>query len=224
MLKSSIKRLSCGIMFDYSFSLLDEWGKIVDALLYKNNNYFSANYFPNISQQYTTSRFLRNDAVGHSLHLSANNLIYTHVIQKDFDEEYNEFVLRMEKYLVPNIIEKYELITHRLGMVYECTIDNSSVRELKNTYFCSEVSNEIINCSFAIQSSAPQKLVFSDGDYINKIYTVGGANRNLNDVSFDYQLCFQPAQMRIKKKMPIFFEVSKDCFFDEFFKEDSRAE
>lgn len=208
-MNSSIKKLSCGIMFGFSFSLLDEWGKIADTLLYKNINYFSPSYFPSISQQYTTTRFLRNDTIGHNLELSANNLLYTHVIQKDFEEEYNQFVLRIEKCLVPNIIEKYELITHRIGMVYEGAIDNNTICEFKKQYFSSEVSSKIINCKFAIQSVPQKKLRLSDGDLINKIYTIGGNNENTNEVSFDYQLLFQPAQLRIKKKLPLFFEISK---------------
>ena len=43
---TSVKQIICGIMFNHSFSLLDDWGKIADSLLY------STNKAPNFSPQY----------------------------------------------------------------------------------------------------------------------------------------------------------------------------
>lgn len=83
MLENRVVQFACGILYSHSFKLLDNWGAIADSILY-NNKFFSAKYFPQISTQYTTSRSLSNDACGHSLQLTSNNLIYTHVVQDDF--------------------------------------------------------------------------------------------------------------------------------------------
>lgn len=221
--KATVKRIICGIMFQHSFSLLDEWGKIVDAMLYKKNPYFSPQYFPTISEQYTTNRFLNNREQGHMLQLNSNNLIYTHTIQGDFEKEYNDFVLRIEKYLVPKIVDKYGLVTRRIGMVYMCDMDDTALSDFKKQYFI-KAANEITDCRFAIRSTTPEGLLFANNDnYINKIYTVGGIDETIHGISFDYQLYFQPAQPEISTKISAFFETSKKSFFEEIFKEEYRG-
>ena len=92
MKENKVSQFACGILYNYSFKLLDYWGAIVDDLLY-NNKYFSAEYFPSISTQYTTTRSVMNNDLGHSLQLTANNLVYTHTVQNDFDSEFLNLVL-----------------------------------------------------------------------------------------------------------------------------------
>lgn len=226
MEKATVKRIICGIMFNQSFSILDEWGKIADALLYNTSKKvpgFSPQYFPTISQQYTLSRFLSNQELGHSLELTQNNLIYTHTIQDDFEQEYREFVSRVEKCLIPKIVDKYSLITRRIGMLYICEMDNSAISLFKQQYF-SKSASEITDCRFAIRSSTPEGLLFSGNDnYINKIYTVGSIDGTIQGISFDYQLYFQPPQPEITARIDSFFAASKKCFFDEIFKEEYRG-
>ena len=223
---AAVKRIVCGIMFNNSFSILDEWGKIVDTLLYNTSRRtpgFSPQYFPSISLQYTTSRFLNNQELGHSLELTSNNLIYTHTIQTDFEKEYAEFVSRVEKCLIPKIIDKYSLITRRIGMVYICEMDNSAISSFKQQYFSNSAS-EITDCRFAIRTTTPEGLLFSGNDnYVNKIYTVGSIDNSIRGISFDYQLYFQPPQPEITMKIDSFFQISKKCFFDEIFKEEYRG-
>lgn len=223
---TSVKQIICGIMFNHSFSILDDWGKIADSLLYSANKTpsFSPQYFPSISQQYTTSRFLSNEKAGHRLELTSNNLVYTHTIQSNFEKEYKEFVSRIEKYLIPQIIEKYALIARRIGMVYMCEMDCNSISAFKQQYFA-KAASEITDCRFSIRSTAPAGLLFSGIDnYINKIYTVGGVDEAFQGISFDYQLYFQPPLPSISTKIiDSFFETSKKCFFEEILKEEYRG-
>ena len=217
----TVKRLAFGVMFNHSFSILDEWGKIADDLLYSKNKKgigFSPSYFPSISQEYTTTRRLSNEGLGFSLELSSNNLVYTHTIQDDFEKEYAEFVNRVESCLIPKIIEKYELVTQRLGMVFVCKIEEPFIKRFKKKYF-SEHAEDITDCRFAIRSVTPEGLLLtSNNDYINKIYTIGNLDNTLRGISFDYQLYFNPRQPEIKGKIAPFFKTSKDCFFDEILK------
>lgn len=221
--QATVKRLVCGIMFHRSFSILDEWGKIADEILYKSNSYFSPQYFPNISEQYTSTRFLRNLEQGHMLQLNSSNLVYIHTIQNDFEREYNEFVQRVEKHLIPKIIDRYELITERIGMVYMCEMDDAALSDFKSQYFI-KTENEITDCRFAVRLPTPEgKLFANNNNYINKIYTVGGVDEDIRGISLDYQLFFQPAQPEISKRVSSFFESSKKCFFEEIFKEEYRG-
>ena len=215
-----INRITCGIMFNHSFSILDQWGKIVDALLYKKKSRFSPEYFPSISGQYTTNRCLWNKDLGHSLQLTSNNLIYAHGIQGDFEKEYNEFVSRIKESLIPEIVEGYELVTRRIGMVYECEIDTQVLSEFKSRYF--KDGAQINDCRFAIRSPAAQGLAFVNvNDFINTIYTLGATEDGKHNLSFDYQVHFLPPQAEIKPKIDSFLKVSKESFFFVFFKENS---
>lgn len=226
MENAAVKRIVCGIMFNNSFSLLDEWGKIADTLLYKNNKKtpgFSPQYFPIISQQNPMSRCLSNPDLGHSLELTSNNLIYTHTVQNDFETEYVEFVDRVEKCLIPKIIDKYMLVAQRIGMVYMCEMHDSAISSFKQQYF-SHSASEITDCRFAIRTTTPEGLLFSGNDnYVNKIYTVGSVDKSIQGISFDYQLYFLPPQPDIKSKIDSFFETSKKCFFEEIFEGEYRG-
>lgn len=220
--KAAVKRIVCGIMFRHSFALLDEWGKIVDTILYQKDSCFSPQYFPTISEHYTISRFLENKEKGHSLQLSSNNLIYTHTIQNDFDKEYNEFVHRVEKCLYRCIIEKYRLTTQRMGMVYMCSMEDAAISNFKKRYFMKP--DEVTDCRFAIRSTTCKGLLFAGtNDYINKIYTVGEIDESIHGVSFDYQLYFNPAQPDISKKIGAFLKTSRECFFEEILGEGHRG-
>ena len=222
---TSVKQIICGIMFNDSFSILDDWGKIADSLLcsVKKAPSFPPQYFSSISQQYTISRFLSNEKKGHRLELASNNLVYTHTVQSNFEKEYKEFVSRVEKCLVPQIVEKYALIIRRIGMVYICEMDCDSISAFKQQYFA-KAASEITDCRFAIRSTTPGGLAFSGIDnYINKIYTVGGVGEGFQGISFDYQLYFQPSQPSISAKVDSFFEASKKSFFEEILKEEYRG-
>lgn len=61
--KELIKYMVYGVTFNHSFRILDNWGEIADNLLYRNS-YFNANFFPQISSQYTTQRELNNPKTG----------------------------------------------------------------------------------------------------------------------------------------------------------------
>lgn len=157
------------------------------------------------------------------LELASNNLVYTHTVQSNFEKEYKEFVSRVEKCLVPQIVEKYALIIRRIGMVYICEMDCDSISAFKQQYFA-KAASEITDCRFAIRSTTPEGLAFSGIDnYINIIYTVGGVGEGFQGISFDYQLYFQPPQPSISAKVDSFFEASKKSFFEEILKEEYRG-
>lgn len=194
---TSVKQIICGIMFNDSFSILDDWGKIADSLLcsVKKAPSFPPQYFSSISQQYTISRFLSNEKKGHRLELASNNLVYTHTVQSNFEKEYKEFVSRVEKCLVPQIVEKYALIIRRIGMVYICEMDCDSISAFKQQYFA-KAASEITDCRFAIRSTTPEGLAFSGIDnyilsvVLTIVVAVGGwYAKTLIDLKIECAVC-----------------------------------
>lgn len=222
MATAKVIKLTCGILFNHSFSILDHWGKIADAVLYKNA-YFDPQYFPRISDQYTINRYIENPELGHRLQLNSENLIYTHTVQDDFEKEYTKFIDRITKFIIPEIIEKYDLVVRRIGIVYICEMDQDAVTKFTSQYFKPELS-EVLDCRFSKRCTVPQALTFSGtNDYINKIYSVGNVSPEFRGISFDYQLFFNPPIVDVKPRVAKYFENSKTAFFEEIYKEEYRG-
>ena len=222
MATAKIVKMTCGILFNHSFSLLDHWGKIAVSILY-DNAYFTPTYFPRISDQYTINRHLENPELGHRLQLNAENLVYTHAIQENFESEYSQFVERVTKFIVPKVVQSYDLVVKRIGMVYYCEMDDAAITAFTSQYFKPELS-EILDCRFSKRAPAPRALTLSGtNDYINKIYSVGPIGAEARGISYDYQLFFDPPIVALETHATKFFNNSKEEFFSEIFKEEYRG-
>ncbi|MBQ4512123.1 MAG: hypothetical protein II969_03955 [Anaerolineaceae bacterium] len=198
--RNDVTEIACGISFDFSFTLLDKWGEIADSILY-NNSYFSPQYFPKTNAYYTTERRLFNEELGHEFRLSANNMIYSHIIQKSFEKEFKEFSNRIINHLVPNIFEKFRLSTARIGIVYTCQVTDSSIKEFRSKYFKDEFSS-ITDFRFAKKEPTKEGLSkTNNSDYINKIYTSIPKDDSDNLISFDYQRHYNPHKGSISEKI-----------------------
>lgn len=223
MAEAHVKKLICGIQFNHSFSLLDNWGKIADTILYKKNEYFDSTYFPNISDHYTINRHIENPQKGHRLQLNSENMVYTHVIQENYEKEFDTFTESIINYLYPKIVDDYDLVVRRLGIVFVSQMDQVAINSFTSQYFKPELS-EVIDCRFSKRASAPQGLLFSEtNDYINKIYSVSNIGQNVQGISFDYQLFFNPPQPDVKSRMRKFFDEAQKTFSEEVYKEDFRG-
>lgn len=214
MSENRVVQFACGILYSHSFKLLDNWGAIADSILY-NNRFFSAEYFPIISTQYTTSRSLSNGVCGHSLQLTANNLIYTHVVQEDFGSEFSAFVQRTSEFLVPQIIEENNLVVQRVGIIFTCEISNQGIQSFAERYFKPEFKG-ITDFRFSKKESTISGAVWSNkSDFINKIYTVGAIGENLTGISFDYQAHYVPPRTYISDLIKPVLERGKQLLSEE---------
>jgi hypothetical protein len=107
--ENDIVNIIYGVLFNNSFKLLDSWGQIADDILY-NNKYFDYNYFPNISEQYTTERILHNPKTGDFIKLSSSGLVFKYKTNSDFNKDYKEFGKKINEYLIPSILVEYDSI------------------------------------------------------------------------------------------------------------------
>ena len=206
---NTVRQFACGILYNHSFKILDNWGAIADCILY-NNTFFSPNYFPSISSQYTTSGVLSNPSEGHSIQLTSNNLIYTHVVQENFEREFALFQDRWQKFLVPKIIEGNGLITRRIGIIFTCQISDEGIQRFASKYFKPEFQS-VTDFRFSRKESTIEGAVFSDkSDFLNKIYTVGAIGENMTGISFDYQAHYVPPRADISKQIIPVLSRGKD--------------
>lgn len=214
MSKNTVKQFACGILYSHSFKLLDNWGAIADSILY-DNKFFSPEYFPKISSQYTTTRSLSNDVEGHSIQLTSSNLIYTHVVQKDFVSEFSDFQKRIANFLVPKIIEENNLVVKRIGIIFTCEISDKGIQSFSEKYFKPEFK-EVTDFRFSKKESTVAGALWSDkSDFINKIYTVGTIGDNLTGISFDYQAHYVPPRTYISNVITPVLNKGKELLSEE---------
>ena len=160
----STKQLTFGVSFKHMFKVLDKWGEIADDMLY-NNKYFSAEFFTNISTQYTTERRLFNPEKKHLFVLTSNNLIYTQTIEGDYDKEYELFKQRVVKYIVPEILSKHNIIVKRLGVVYSNEFNEQQIKSFSSKYFNPNVQN-ILDFRFSKQEGTTQGALYLENSEI----------------------------------------------------------
>lgn len=204
---SVVKQISCGILYNRSFSIFDKWGKIADETLY-NNKYFSEQYFTRISDQGANSRSLTNDKDLHSLQITSNNVIYTHNVLHDAKTEYDQFKERVIKFIVPNIISSNHLITRRIGIVFTCESSDEMISNLINKYINPGIKG-VTDIRFAKKETAKSAVFSENNNYINKIYTIGIIGSDQQEApgySFDFQLHFSPAREDIDSILTPFFK------------------
>lgn len=218
---SEIKYVVFGIQFNHAFKILDYWGEIADELLY-NNDFFEANYFTNISTQYTTERSVFNKSTGNSIRLTSNQLIYKCYINNQFESEYKQFSKKIEGYLVPSIIKKYDLIVRRMGIVFAKELKNDYLQNFAAKYFKPNISG-INDFRFSKKETSPQGRIWcGTNDYINKIFTVGtiGGEDDFVGISYDFQIYYDPVQREVRDKVKPFLSdglknFEKDTKLDE---------
>lgn len=206
-----IKQLTFGVLFNHMFKLLDMWGEIADDILYKSK-YFSAEYFSNISQQYTTERSLSNPKTENQLTITSNNLVYTHNIDGDYEQEYGMFKKRVENYIVPEILSARGLIVRRLGVVYVSVLDSETMKAFSQLYFKPTIQG-ISDFRFSKRETTKGGLLLADNqDFINKIYSVGNIGENKQGISYDFQFHFNPIRQDVRDTISSFMDMAKASF------------
>ncbi len=208
---SNVKQLTFGVAFNNKFKLLDSWGEIVDDILYKNK-FFSSDFFSKISSQYTTERRLFNPEKQHFFVLTANNLVFTQSVENGFEDDYAQFTKRVIEYIIPNILSQYSLVVRRLGMVYICEWNDEQIKSFATKFFNPSVKN-IMDFRFSKKEATKKGSVWSgNGDFINKIFTVGNLSEDIKGISYDYQAHFSPLRQDVRDVSGTFFSDSLSGF------------
>lgn len=196
--KKDITSITCGILYQPSFQVLDKWGTIVDGII-SDTLYFGADFFPEISNQYTIDRSLFNSKAGNSIRLSQNNFIYTQSIGENFDEDYRLFRERLLCFLIPLIFDSNKLIIKRLGIVFTCFPSVNDIRKFSSLYFKPEYKT-VSDFRLSIKEPTKEGVLFAENcSYINKIITVGEMEKSKIGISYDYQLHFIPLMPDIRQ-------------------------
>ncbi len=205
--------LTCGILFNKSFRVLDSWGSIADEVLY-NSGVFSPEFFTNISDTYTLQRYLNNPNKGHILTLNSENLVLTQKLENEFSLEFDQFKKRIE-YLIENVVIKYKLVTKRIGVVYVYPLTKEDMNKLFENYLKVDIKG-ITSFRFSQKDVTQTGLVRADiNNFYNKIITVGNIENDKPGITFDYQLIFSPPHEDIRPVAIDFANKSYELFLEE---------
>lgn len=196
--------ITVGIRHKRNFSVLDKFGEIIDDLV--DNPKFPKGYFDEVATEGFT-KVISNSLTKNNIKLTQFDLVYRHQIKEnaDINQEYDAFIERVNNYLVPSIIDKYNIRDFsRIGIVYGFEFKNKSFYDecIKNTI--NKTFSNVNSIRFSEKDSTPKGKLFREtNDYINKLYSLA---INTNDVavfSYDYQYYFKPLK-----------SIFKQCEFD----------
>lgn len=212
--------LVCGILYENSFSVMDDWGKICDGI----NNYPEfEGVFTKITDEVGYSKSITDDKGDRSITISFNNLIYSCAVDGLSDKSFNNFKNVMVSYFVPKVISEYNLITRRIGVVYSCKGSNEEVLQQVEKYYRGN-AKEITDIRFSKKETTAEGLrELGKNDYINKIITIGGLSKEDQGISYDYQRHFNPLQPYIDKHIEKVLDNSLKAFQEDVFGNNTKS-
>lgn len=216
----NVYSLVCGILYENSFSIMDNWGKIYDEI---NRCDRFKGVFVKITDEPGYSRSVSNNQETQTFTISFNNLIYTHTVKGLSDQSFTEFKDIVANFFVPNVITKYNLITRRIGVVYSCKGSNEDITDQIKKYYKGD-PKEISDIRFSKKETTTDALrELGKCDYINKIITIGGLAKGVQGFSYDYQKHFNPLQPLIDKQIGKVIDSSLKAFQEDIFGDLSQA-
>lgn len=215
----NLLKFSCGIRYKHAFRMNDISGEIIDKILY-SNKYISSKDFKNVSRDgngfilYTHGSSDTRDI----LRMVATDLIYTHVVEKEKGEDIFETCApTIIQYLVPEVIEKHNLVVERIGFVYQSSIEQELHKKLTAQFFTG-VFDESFEYKFSKKAIVTSSCVNANkNDYINKLYSSTRTSDNTHMFSYDYQYFFVPNQAYVSNKIESLLKNSYTSYREDIF-------
>lgn len=199
--KLRIKEILIGIRHKRNFSILDKFGEIVDDIVDNPSTGFPKGYFDAVSSEGFT-KVITNEKTKNNIKFTQFDLIYSYNFNNDMDSnvETKKFFERLNNYIVPSIIEKYNIRDFsRIGIVYtfEFLDKKDYERSLKNI-----VNNNFSNVNsirFSEKDTTEKGRLYKEtNDYINKLYSLN-INNDIAIFSYDFQYYFSPLKSIFKQ-------------------------
>ena len=199
--KLEIKEILIGIRHKRNFTILDKFGEIVDNLVDNPSSGFPKGYFDGVSTEGFT-KTIANEKTKNHIKFTQFDLIYSHNFEKseNYEKENSKFWDRFNNYIVPDIIEKYNIRDFsRIGIVY--TFEFKEIKDyeksLRNVITSKFVN--VNNIKFSEKDTTEKGRLYKDtNDYINKLYSLTLDNDNAI-FSYDFQYYFSPLKSIFKQ-------------------------
>ena len=199
--KIKINEILIGIRHKRNFAILDKFGEIVDEVVDNPETGFPKGYFDSVSVDGFTKTIAGKNTKNY-IKFTQFDLIYSYSIDhnKDIQVEIKKFFDRFNNYIVPSIIEKYNIRDFsRIGIVYSYEfIDKKDYEKSLKNVANSKFSN-MNSIKFSEKDTTEKGRLYKDtNDYINKLYSLSVEN-DIAIFSYDYQYYFNPLKSIFKQ-------------------------
>lgn len=209
-----------GIRFRANFSIEDQLGKILDAILYSKNSYFGPKVFPKV-QGGIGQRVMYNPDTDDRLSIDNSNFILEIQFGKDLafkKGDYEEILSNFNQQIIQGVMSTYRIKQiARIGVVnrYLFTLNDLAESFVDKTIGKTLEGVNDINLSFSKKMPAPEALLKRDvNDWSNAIFNIiKKADTEEIFMSVDYQLCYSPYLEKSQQiNFPPFITAAQDFF------------
>ena len=189
--------IAIGIRFRANFSLEDQFGKLVDEILYRKNSSFGPSVFPKV-QGAVAGRRLVNEDTGDYLTIDNSNFILEiNVSEHHQVSDIPRFIEAFDGEIIQGVMRSYgvrEIIRTGYIRKYIFTVDQLADRFVDKTIGSSLKGVEDINLSFSKKMPSEDAYAQRDvSDYHNAIFNIiKHADKDEIFMSVDYQLLYIP--------------------------------
>ncbi len=193
--------IATGVRFRANFSVEDQLGRILDAILYSQNSFFNPSVFPNVVNTAVAQRAMVNKETDDKLIIDNSNFILETQFgfQNGFKKEDAPNILqKFEEQIIKGIMSKYKIQQIiRVGLIKRYLFP---IKDLAKTFVDKTVGETLegvndINLRFSKKVSVPEALVKQNvNDWSNAIFNViKKSDADEIFMSVDYQLYYSPS-------------------------------
>lgn len=215
------------IRFNRSFAIVDNFGAIMDKLLYTNDPNFNNKVFPNY-QAYLDARILYNKETDNKLTINSENFVLEINNFGNFEESLNKFLDSYKTIIIDEIFKQYEIKKiNRFGCIIKSALnkENETFNSVSKIINKGDKKTESLSFRYNCITKKPKEIKgVAVSDYANEIVTYNKEKKD-GKISFivDYQHYFQPPLNKITDTAFCFTNFCKNSlkeFDDNYFKKD----
>lgn len=193
-LKSSV----VGIRYRANFSIVDNFGSMLDEILYEKKSFFNETFFPLVQHTKADEKTLWNNENGNQMTINSSNVILELNLDRDSKLEFRKTALdAFRDQIVKGILKKYKIVQiNRIGYVnrYLFPLKDLADNFINKTLGLTMENIRDINLRFSKKYPLPEALTKKDVfDYHNAIYNVvKSSDKDEIFFSIDYQRLYEP--------------------------------
>jgi len=194
-LNDCLESVVIGIRYRANFSITDNFGSIIDEILYAKGAFFNQDFFPLVIHSKVDERVLFNKDNKNSLTINSSNMIIE--LHNNDKVNLNKIVESFKSQIVFGVMKKYRITQiNRIGFISRYTFKEPT---LANNFIEKTIGETLegikeINLQFSRKYTISEVLVKKDTyDYYNAIYNV--IKRTDKDeliISVDFQRFYEP--------------------------------
>jgi len=194
-LNDYLESIVIGIRYRANFSIADNFGNILDEILYSKGAFFNQDFFPLVLHSKADEKVLFNEDNKNSITINSSNVIIElHNVNK---LNLKEIIESFKSQIVFGVMKKYKITQiNRIGFINRYLFKEKILADnfIEKTIGETLEGIKDINLQFSRKYTISEALVKKDVyDYYNAIYNViKRANKDELFISVDFQRFYEP--------------------------------